>query len=151
MKTLHFAIIIHASPEAVWNATFTLDTYKLWTAEFSEGSYFEGSWSKGERIRFLAPDGGGMTAVIAENRPYEFMSIQHLGFIKDGVEDTESEEVRSWAPAFENYTFSKTGVGTELKIDIDMADAWVDHMNNAWPKALAKLKSICESGAAGPA
>jgi uncharacterized protein YndB with AHSA1/START domain len=151
MKTLHYAISIQASPDVVWKTMFAQDTYKLWTADFSEGSYFEGSWNRGERIRFLGPGGNGMTAVIAENRPHEFMSIKHLGYIKDGVEDTDSEEVRSWAPAFENYTFSKTGAGTELKIDIDMADAWEDFMNNAWPKALAKLKSICESGAAGPA
>lgn len=102
MKTLHFTTLIHASREAVWNVMFAPETYKIWTAEFSEGSYFEGSWAKGERIRFLSPDGCGMTSVIAENRPHEFLSIRHLGIIKDGVEDTESEEARSWAPAYEN-------------------------------------------------
>lgn len=151
MKTLHYAISIQASPDVVWKAMFTQDTYRQWTAAFSEGSYFEGSWNKGERIRFLGPGGNGMTAVIAENRLHEFLSIKHLGYIKDGIEDTDSEEVRSWAPAFENYTFSKAGAGTELKVDIDMPDAWADFMNSAWPKALAKLKSICESSASGSA
>jgi uncharacterized protein YndB with AHSA1/START domain len=147
MKTLHFSTLIHAAPEKVWNTMLALDTYRIWTAEFAEGSYFEGSWAKGERIRFLGPGGGGgMSAVIADNRPYEFMSIKHLGYIKDGVEDTTSAEVLSWAPAFENYTLSARGTDTELKVDMDIIEAYEDYMAKTWPKALASLKALCESG-----
>jgi hypothetical protein len=146
MKKLQYTIRIHASPKAVWDVMISPDTYRQWTAEFAEGSYFEGSWSQGDRIRFLGPGGSGMAAVIAESRPHEFISIKHLGEIKEGVEDTESEAVRSWAPAFENYTFSTVGGDTELRIDMDTLEAWEDFMNKAWPRALAKLKTICESG-----
>ena len=150
MKTLHFATIIHAKREAVWEAMLAPETYELWTAEFTEGSYFEGSWAKGERIRFLAPNGSGMTSVIAESRHYEFLSIKHLGYIKDGVEDTESEAVRSWAPSFENYSFSDAGLSTELKVDMDVMEEFEEYMAKIWPKALSKLKVICESRSAGP-
>jgi hypothetical protein len=34
-----------------------------------------------------------MVAVIAEHRPQEFLSIEHLGEIRNGVEDTASEAV----------------------------------------------------------
>jgi hypothetical protein len=54
-----------------------------------------------------------MTAEIAENRPFEFVSIRHLGIIKDGVDDTESPASRAWTPAFENYTFTEKDVVTE--------------------------------------
>jgi hypothetical protein len=144
MKKIHFSILIDAAPEAVWEAMLEPDTYKLWTAEFTEGSYYEGSWEEGQKIRFMAPGGGGMTSVIAASRPYEFISIKHLGFIKDGVEDTESEEVRKWAPAFENYSFSRVGDGAELKVEIDVTPDFEEYMQNVWPKALARLKSICE-------
>jgi len=147
MKTLHFAAFIHANREAVWNAMLAPETYKIWTAEFSEGSYFEGSWAKGERIRFLSPDGCGITSVIAEHRPHEFLSIRHLGIIKDGVEDTESEEARSWAPAYENYSLSASGSSTELAVDMDVTPEFEEYMVKTWPKALAKLKAISESGA----
>ncbi len=100
-----------------------------------------------ERIRFLSPDGCGMTSVIAENRPHEFLSIRHLGIIKDGVEDTESEEARSWAPAYENYSFSASGTATELAVDMDVTPEFEEYMVKTWPKALAKLKAISESGA----
>lgn len=88
-----------------------------------------------------------MTSVIAENRPHEFLSIRHLGIIKDGVEDTESEEARSWAPAFENYTFSASGTSTELAVDMDVTPEFEEYMVETWPKALAKLKAISEAGA----
>jgi hypothetical protein len=98
----------------------------------------------GARIRFLAPEGGGMVAVIAENRAFEFISIKHLGYIKDGVEDTESPEIKAWAPAFENYTFIDRQGATELKINVEILPEWEDYMQQTWPKALAKLKQICE-------
>ena len=31
MKTLHFATIIHATREAVWDAMLAPETYKIWT------------------------------------------------------------------------------------------------------------------------
>jgi uncharacterized protein YndB with AHSA1/START domain len=149
MKRRHFSTIINATREAVWQVMLAPDTYRLWTAEFADGSYFEGSWAKGERIRFLAPNGEGMTSVIAENRPHEFLSIKHVGFIKNGIEDTESEEVRRWAPAFENYSFSDVGQGTEVKVEMDVTPEYEEYFVNTWPKALSRLKNICEARSVG--
>jgi len=86
-----------------------------------------------------------MTSIIAENKPYEFISIKHLGCVKDGTEDTESPESKSWAAAFENYTFSEREGATEVKVDMDVTSEFEEYMTNAWPKALARLKEICES------
>ncbi len=148
MKTLHFSTAIDAPRELVWDAMLGPDTYRLWTAPFCEGSYYEGSWAKDAKIRFLGPGGGeGMSSVIDENRLYEFISIRHLGEIKDGIEDTESERAKSWAQAFENYTFTSKGKSTEVKVDIDTAPDFEGYMNEAWPKALAALKSLCEAQA----
>jgi hypothetical protein len=144
MKSLQFSTRILAHPKTVWDVMIAQETYRVWTSEFADGSYFEGSWNKGERIRFLTPGGRGMVSVIEESRPYEFISIKHLGEIKDGVEDTESGAVRAWAPAFENYAFSSDGASTEVKIDIQITPEFEAYMQNTWPKALAKLKDICE-------
>ena len=144
MKTLHFAIVIHASRGTVWDTLLAPDTYRLWTAEFAEGSYFEGAWETGARIRFLVPSGHGMVSVIAANRPQEFLSIKHIGYVKDGIEDTESEMVRAWAPAFENYSLSYAGLSTHLQIDIDVTPEFEEYMTKVWPKALARLKQLCE-------
>jgi hypothetical protein len=145
MKTMHFSTFIQAGRPAVWHAMLAPDSYRRWTAPFAEGSYYEGSWDQGATIRFLAPDGGGMISVIAENRPNEFLSIKHIGQIKDGREDFDSDEVRSWAPAFENYTLKDAGASTELKVDLQVAEDFEDVMASTWPKALQELKKLCET------
>ena len=34
---------------------------------------------------------------------------------------------------------------TLLKVDMDVTSDFEEYMNNAWPKALARLKEICEA------
>lgn len=147
MKRLRFSVTIQAPRALVWNTVFGAATYRDWTEPFCVGSYYEGSWAAGDRIRFLSPKGSGMSSVIASNRLHEYVSIKHLGFIHDGIEDTESEQVRSWAPAFENYTFADAGAATEIQIEQDITPEYESHMLATWPKALARLKSICEIAA----
>jgi ligand-binding SRPBCC domain-containing protein len=54
MKTLNFSININAPKENVWHKMLNPESFRVWTAEFCEGSYFEGSWIKGEKITPLA-------------------------------------------------------------------------------------------------
>lgn len=150
MKRLHFSTAIQAPRELVWETVIGPVTYRIWTAAFTEGSYFEGTWAQGQRMRFLAPGGNGLVSEIAELRPREFISIKHLGEIKGGVEDTESEAVRSWTPCFENYTFTQVGAATELTVDMDMAESFEEYMTKTWPKALSLLKALCEARVANP-
>lgn len=144
VKRIQFFAIIAAPAARVVEQMTGAESYRVWTSAFTEGSYFEGSWEQGRRIRFLAPSGDGMIAEIAEHRPNEFISIRHLGFIAKGVEDTGSDAVRAWAPAFENYTFEAVPGGTRLVVDLDVTDEFEDFMAEAWPKALARLKAMCE-------
>lgn len=144
MKQLNYSIVIAADRKTIWETMIGQESYKAWTAPFGEGSYYEGSWEQGQKILFLAP-GGGMSSVIDENRPYEFISIKHVGFVRDGVEDTESKAVRSWAPAFEKYWFVDMPAGTEIRVSLETEDSWAGVMDEAWPKALGILKSTCEA------
>lgn len=148
LKHIRFSTLISAPPSRVYERMIDPQFYRDWTSAFTQGSHFEGSWNAGERIRFLAPGGDGMVAEIAENRPNEFISIRHLGFIEKGVEDTESEAVRAWAPAYENYTFKAVPDGTRIVIDQDVTGDFETYMNETWPKALARLKALCESDGA---
>lgn len=145
MTKLHFTISIRAPKERVWKKMLEPDTYRQWTEPFGPGCYYEGSWDKGSKIKFLSPPGEGMTAVIAENREFEFLSIRHLGFVKDGVEDTESPEAKAWAPAYEDYTFTEKGGATQVRVDLDSNEEFEKMFEDLWPKALSRLKQICES------
>lgn len=147
-RSFRFTADIDAPRQKVWDAMLGPDSYREWTSAFCEGSYYEGRWDVGQRIRFLSPGGGGMVAEIAQHRPPEFVSIRHLGEVQPGgAEDTTSQTVRAWAPAYENYTLSEIDGGrTRVQVDMDILPAYEDFMKDAWPKALARLKSLAERG-----
>lgn len=145
-KRLHFQVVIGAAAPVVWQTMLGPQTYKAWTSAFYPGSYFEGSWEKGAGIRFLGPGGDGMVSEIAENREFEFISIRHLGFMRDGVADFDGEEVKAWLPAFENYTFSGQGGATTLDVDLEVTEQYEAMFQESWPPALAALKELCERG-----
>ena len=144
---IQFTAEISAPTAVVWRHVTSPHSYKIWTSAFAEGSHFKGSWEQGSKIQFLSPSGDGMVAEIAEMRENEFMSIRHLGFIANGVEDTTSETVKAWAPAYENYTFLAVPAGTETVVDQDVSAEWEEYMNEAWPKALVLLKKLSECSA----
>lgn len=150
MTTQHFTIDISAPKQKVWEVMLADPTYREWTEAFHEGSYYEGSWEKGSKILFLAPDDGklsGMVSRIVENIPYQYISIEHLGEVIDGVEDTTSERVQLWAGAHENYTFNEANGVTTLDIDLEAPEEnkeMTDMFEQMWPKALDKLKEIAE-------
>jgi uncharacterized protein YndB with AHSA1/START domain len=151
METLHQSVVINAPREKVYRVMLEDATYREWTAPFNPGgSYYEGDWSEGSTMRFIGPDPkdptklGGMLAEVAANRPNEFISLRHYGMIQDGVEDTTSDEVKKWTPAFENYTLRDVDGGTEVAVDVDTNEEYKEMFAEMWPKALAKLKEICE-------
>lgn len=149
MQKLHFSITIDAPKEKVWNTMIEDETYRQWTDVFNPlGCYYEGSWEEGSKMLFLGPDAqgkiGGMISRIKENRPYEYISIEHIGLVKDGKEDTTSEEVKKWVPAFENYTLKDSDGMTEVLVDLDSNDEYAEMFEGMWPKALQRLKEICE-------
>ena len=85
-----------------------------------------------------------MVSTIIENIPNEFMSIKHLGEVKNGIEDTVSEKVKQWAGAMENYTLTEVNGKTELNVDMDIAEEYKDYFLTTWPKALEKVKQLAE-------
>jgi uncharacterized protein YndB with AHSA1/START domain len=146
MEKITFNIIINASREKVWNTMLEKDTYQEWTVPFHDGSTYDGNWEEGSEIKFIGPseDGSisGMYAVIVTNQPHQFVSIKHLGEIKDGERNpwpvTEGQE------GYENYTFKDVDGGTEVFVELMVPAEWKDMFNDMWPKALAKLKEISE-------
>ena len=148
MDKLEFSIVINATIEKVWNTMLDDKTYRIWTEEFSPGSHYIGNWDKGSKILFLGPsnDGklAGMVSRIKENKLHKYISIEHLGEVYDGVEDTTSERVKVWAGALENYTFIDKNGKTELIVDMNINEEFKEMFEGMWPKALQKLKELCE-------
>jgi hypothetical protein len=144
MDTKEFKITINAPKKKVWDTLWNDSTYPAWTSVFAEGSRAETDWKKGSKVLFLDGKGSGMVSVIEEKIPEEFMSFKHLGEIKDGVEDTNSEKVTQWSGALENYTLKTVNGKTELTVDMDITHEFMDYFLKTWPKALDKVKEIAE-------
>jgi hypothetical protein len=145
MERLNFRTSINASREKVWKVLWDDASYREWTSVFGEGSYAQtDNWKEGSKVSFLAANGEGMSSMVAANRPNEYMSFKHLGMIKDGVEDTESEEVKKWSGAMENYTLEQNNGITTLRVDMDINHDHREYFDKTWPKALDKIKALCE-------
>jgi hypothetical protein len=145
MKQLEFSIQISAPKEKVWRTLLEDKTYRQWTSVFNEGSYAVGDWSEGSKMLFLGSEGKGISSMIAKHIPNEFISIQHLGMIANGVEDFNSPETKKWSGALENYSVKEVDGGTELLIEMDSIDDYEAFFRKTWPKALQKVKELSET------
>jgi len=148
-KRLFFAVDVAAPPALVCERMLDPEHYRDWTSAFCEDSHYAGRWHEGERIRFLGPDGDGMLSEVAECRPGEYTSLRHLGLIAAGREDIDSEPARAWTGARENYRFVPTPGGTRVEVEQDVTAQYESYLAEAWPRALQRLKALCERGAPG--
>jgi uncharacterized protein YndB with AHSA1/START domain len=148
-QKLHFSIDINAPKQKVWDTMLQDATYREWTKVFNDkGSWFEGDWREGSKILFVGPDQNGKTSGMVSrinvHRPYEYVSIEHLGFIHDGKEDTTSAAVKQWVPAFENYAIKESNGVTRVDVDMDTTEEYRQMFDEKWPQALQRLKEIAE-------
>jgi hypothetical protein len=151
MKKLQYKISINAPAAKIYDCMLGIkskSTYEQWTALFNPTSTYEGTWAKGTKILFVGVDEkgekGGMVSRIVENTPNQFVSIQHYGLVKGDKEITEGPDVEKWANGFENYSYTENNGTTTVTVDLDTTEEFVDYMNESYPKALDKLKEICE-------
>lgn len=148
LEKVNFEITINASPKKVYDTMLAKKQYTAWTAEFNPTSRYEGSWEKGSKIFFLGTDKdgnvGGMVSKIKENIPNQFVSIEHLGEVHGKEEVTTWADIEAWAGSHENYSFTEKNGGTLLSIELDTVPGFKSYLEGTYPKALNKLKSICE-------
>ncbi|WP_159800303.1 SRPBCC domain-containing protein [Flavobacterium sp. MK4S-17] len=146
MKNLKYTISIAASPKKVWDTMTGKETYKDWTNAAWPGSDFKGEWKQGENLKFTGNDGSGTLATVTIFDPYSKILLTHIALLQPGsIEDTESEWAKKWTGSLECYNFTEKGGTTELTIDMKVNEDWEAMFNEDWPKALARLKQICEA------
>ncbi|TCD11233.1 SRPBCC domain-containing protein [Pedobacter frigidisoli] len=141
MEKITIKTDINAKAEKVWQILFGVESYPKWAAAFMEGSQAATDWKKGSKALFTDGKGNGMVAIIEENIQNKFLSIKHLGELKDG-----KEELQDWGNALENYTLEEHNDHTTLIIDMNVNDEWKDYLVKTWPKALEKVKELAEAG-----
>lgn len=145
MQDLQFDIDIAAPVARVWDCMFDPMAYRDWTSAFAQGSYFEGSWEAGRRLRFLDPQGFGMEAVVDERVLHQLLSLRLVGEIKEGRPVADSRLGRE--PARERYVFNAASDGgTQLVVHLQSwDDGFTRFLNETWPLALRRLKALAET------
>ena len=146
MEKINFSTHINASPEKVWKTLWDDASYRAWTRVFAEGSSVKtDNWKEGTKVLFVDGTDSGMVSRVASNKPNEYMSFEHLGEIKNGIEDTTSEKVKQWAGCRENYTLKETNGATDLFVDMDISPEYKDYFEKTWPNAMNKIKELAEN------
>lgn len=144
MKRKEYKTLINAPRERVWEVLWGETSYNKWTSVFSPESRAQTDWQEGSKIYFLNGNNEGMVALIQKKIPNKYMSFKHLGQINKGVEDFDSDEVRKWAGSTENYTLETKNDQTELIVDMDIEESYLDFFDETWPKAMQKLRELAE-------
>jgi catechol 2,3-dioxygenase-like lactoylglutathione lyase family enzyme len=115
-------------------------TYRQWASAFRKGSYADGNWKEGGIMQFLTPDRNGMVSRVISHRPAEFLALEHLGTIEHGKRRLGGE----WAGAKETYSVYDANGAATLTIDTDTPEADREAFEDAWPRALLRLKELAE-------
>ena len=152
MNKLQYTIKINAPVNKIYDLMLGISnksTYEQWTAMFNPTSTYEGNWNKGSKMLFIGLDEkgnkGGMVSEIADNIINKYISIRHYGLVQANMEITSGPQVEKWANGFENYTFQENNGVTDITVElIGLTEDLIEYMNDAWPKALNKLKEVCE-------
>ncbi len=140
MKNLEYKTQIKARPEKIWETLWNQETYRIWSGVMNEGARFEGNWEEDSLIDLYDAKNNGMYNLIKKNIPNRQLTMQHKGWIYDGVRDDQG-----WEDSRETYLLTENEQGTELKISVNSLDEFEDFFNSNYPKVLEKVKKLAES------
>lgn len=146
METLNYEIHINAPIQKVWDLLWNPETYPKWTQFFAPDSQIKTDWEIGGKTYFVDKAGDGMVSTIESlNEPNEVV-FRHLGMIKNGVEDTESRDVKEWSGAEEKYFLRAIDENTtEVRAVTHINGEYEELMNNGFKQGFEILKKLAEN------
>src|SRR5882757_2053092 len=131
MKKLNFKIDVQAAPEKIWAILWNEDSYGIWNAVISDGSYAVSNWQKGDKILFLSPEGNGLFSIISEKIPNELMAFRHLGVVVGKAELHDDPMSGEWNGLMEIFRLASAADGTtELSVEMDSTDDHASFFGN---------------------
>ncbi len=146
METLKYQIEINAPAEKVWDVLWNEKTYSQWTYFFSPDSVMQTDWKVGGKTYFT--DSGrqnGMVSTISRIQEPEYLVFEHIGELRDGVEDVDSEKVKVWKGCQEAYYLEQNEGKTTLKVEVEIDSSHKEMMDNGFLKGLEIIKKLSEN------
>lgn len=145
IRRLVYKVNIHAPRETVWRKLWGQESYRNWTSVFDSGSHYKGELSQGARIHLLSGSGEGMYSDVAYMKENEQLIFSHIGMLQNGRELPVDEDTAQWSGSLESYILSGVPGGTQVRVEVDCAPEYREHMNEKFPLALQRLKEITEN------
>lgn len=144
LQKINFEITIQAPKETVWSVLWGDTSYREWTKVFSEGSHAVSNWQEGSNVLFLDGNGSGMFSQIYKCILNEFMGFEHLGIVKDAIEQPLDEKTKVWSGAKEDYSLTEKKGVTHLEVSMDSDKEFENYFKKTFPKALEIVKQLSE-------
>lgn len=142
MKELRFSIGIQASRGRVWDTLWQDKTLREWAGIIDPGTYMAGELKEGNEIQFISSENGyGVTSLVEKLVPGEFVLLRHQADTQNAGKDEREKE---WTGGQETYSLAEQDGTTTLAVAFDVPEEMEDYFNNAYPKALGRIKELAE-------
>lgn len=144
---MKFSVEIQATKEVVWNTLWQDKTFREWAGLIDPGTYMVGELKQGSEVQFISAENGyGVTSLVEHITPNEFLLLRHEADTKD---TGKQERAKEWTGGTESYTLTQNSDTTTLTVAFDVPAEMEDYFNDAYPKALQKLKELAEGSSRG--
>lgn len=142
MKQMQFTVEINASKEKVWDTLWQDETLRQWAGIIDPGTYMKGELAEGSTVEYISAENGyGVTSLVVKMTPNEFLLLKHQADTQESGHKTRDNE---WTGGNESYQLSQKDGITTLTCTFDVPKKMEDYFNEAYPKALQKIKELAE-------
>lgn len=143
METHTFFITIQAGKQTIWNVLWEETSFQDWANLIDEGTYMKGTLKENRQVEFIsAVNGYGVTSLVEELRPHEYIRFQHQADTQESGSDVRAEE---WTGGTESYLLEDNEEGVKLSMTLTIPAHQLPVFSERVPKALARIKVLAEA------
>lgn len=140
---MQFKVVIDAPKTVVWDTLWQDETFRDWAAILDLGTYMVGDLKQGEEVQFISAENGyGVTSLVAEVKPGEFLLLKHQA---DTQGSGTRERTPQWTGGNETYSLVENDGATTLTFMCDVPTELKEYFTTAYPKAFARVKALAEA------
>lgn len=142
MNELQFTITINTPKETVWNTLWNDETFREWAGLIDPGTYMVGELKAGNEVQFISAENGyGVTSLVAELVPNEYLLLKHQA---DTQDTGEREREKEWTGGEEKYNLIEENGVTTLTVAFGVPTELEEYFSVNYPKALERVKELAE-------
>lgn len=146
MKEMTFSTEIQATKQKVWDTLWQDETFREWAGLIDPGTYMKGELKEGSEVEFISAENGyGVTSLVEKLVPNETLVLRHEADTQGAGEQSREKE---WTGGKESYQLTEENGVTTLSVAFDVPEKMEDYFNDAYPKALERLKALTEASRA---